>query len=200
MGLPVSYLNTMKSLNVAITALLFLSICHATTVFASSSPQPFQSCTDYHCDVQQKVKLTASQWQPVRELFSSVNSPSDERERIRQAIAYLEKIVGEITGTWRDLGGNFAGSGQAGQIDCISESKNTTTYLRLLFDGGLLRWHEVGERQLRRRFIIAQHWTAVIVDRSNGERFAVDSWYLDNGHPPMVLPLVDWLAGRRVDE
>jgi hypothetical protein len=200
MSHPVIYLHTMKIYNAALTTLLCQSICHTTTAFASSSPLSFRSCTDYHCDVQQRVELSVSQWQPVRELFTSVNTPSEERERIRQAIALLEKIVGEITGTWRDLGGNVAGSGQAGQIDCISESKNTTTYLHLLFDDGLLRWHEVGERQLRRRFIIAQHWTAVIVDRSNGERFAVDSWYLDNGHPPMILPLVDWLAGRREDE
>ena len=190
----------MKIYFISLTALLCQSICHTATAFASSSPLSFRSCTDYHCDVQQSVTLSASQWQLVRELFSSVDSPSGERERIRQAIALLEIIVGEITGTWRDLGGNVAGSGQAGQIDCISESINTTTYLHLLFDDGLLRWHEIGERQLRRRFIIVEHWTAVIVDRGNGERFAVDSWYLDNGHPPMILPLVDWLAGRKADK
>ena len=145
------------------------------------------------------VTLTASQWQTIRYLFAADASPTIERESIRQAIALLENTVGDITGTWRDLAGNVVGSGEPGQLDCISESKNTTTYLRLLFDDGLLKWHDIEERQVRHPLIFNTHWTAVIVDRSNGERFAVDSWFLDNGQPPAIQPLSDWLSGRRVD-
>lgn len=170
------------------------------TVIASSGLKTFFSCTDYHCDAGMIVTLTASQWQNIRRLFTQNNSPTKERENIRQAIALLENMVGEITGTWRDLGGNVAGAGEPGQLDCISESKNTTTYLQLLFDDGLLKWHIVEERQVRHPLIFNTHWTAVILDRSNGEQFAVDSWFLDNGHPPAIQPLSDWLLGRSMDE
>jgi hypothetical protein len=83
--------------------------------------------------------------------------------------------------TWRDLAGNVAGAGQAGQPDRISESKNTSTWLQLMFDGGLLRFRSVEARQVRHPLIFNTHWTAVILDRSNGERLAVDSWFRDNG-------------------
>jgi len=146
------------------------------------------------------VTLTAGQWQGIRNLFAADTSPSKERESIRKAIALLEEIVGAITGTWRDLAGNVAGAGEPGQLDCISESKNTTTYLQLLFDDGLLKWHDIDERHVRHPLIFNTHWTAVIVDRSNGERFAVDSWILDNGQPPAIQPLSDWLLGRSIDE
>lgn len=146
------------------------------------------------------MSLTAGQWQSIRNLFTVHISPANERENIRQAIALLENMVGAITGTWRDLAGNAAGAGQPGQLDCISESKNTSTYLKLLFNDGLLKWHKVEKRQVRHPLIFNTHWTAVIADRSSGERFAVDSWFRDNGEPPDLQPLSDWLKGRKVGE
>jgi hypothetical protein len=154
---------------------------------ASASPvhQPFFSCTDYHCDTGRMVTLTDSQWREVRDIFAIDTSPSQEREEIRRAIALLEQKVGAITGTWRDLGGNVAGAGEPGQLDCISESKNTTTYLQLMSEDGLLKWHAVEPREVRHPFIFDVHWSAVIRDRTDGKRFVVDSWFLDNGHRPM---------------
>jgi hypothetical protein len=174
--------------------------CLACSV-ASASPvrQPFFSCTDYHCDTGRMVTLTDSQWREVRDIFAIDTSPSQEREEIRRAIALLEQKVGAITGTWRDLGGNVAGAGEPGQLDCISESKNTTTYLQLMSDDGLLKWHAVEPREVRHPFIFDVHWSAVIRDRTDGKRFVVDSWFLDNGQPPYVQPLEDWLDGKHFD-
>ena len=146
------------------------------------------------------VSLTPTQWQSIQDIFSSGNSPAEERENIRRAIALLEKVVGATTGTWRDLAGNAAGAAQSGQLDCISESKNTTTYLQLMFDDGLFKWHKVEERQVRHPLIFNTHWSAVITDLSNGEQFAVDSWFRDNGEPPVIQPLGDWLKGRKIEE
>ncbi len=170
------------------------------TVFAAPAPAPFFSCTDYHCDEGQTVTLTEDQWQAVRALFTPTQSPAGEREQIRRAVALLETQVGLITGTWRDLAKNATGAKQPGQLDCISESKNTTTYLQLLLTDGLLRWHRVEERELRRPWIVDLHWAAVIHDRSTGQRFAVDSWFLDNGQPPYVQQLEQWRSGRPFPE
>ena len=189
----VSIVNTDQ---VTLVVLLYLTCMYPFSVSATAVPAPFFSCTDYHCDEGQTVTLTADQWHAVEALFSAVQSPTEEREQIRRAVALLETEVGRITGTWRDLAGNVAGAGQAGQLDCISESKNTTTYLALLQEQGLLRWHGVEERALRRPWIIGLHWTAVIRDRSTGQRFAVDSWYLDNGEPPYIHPIEKWLSGQ----
>jgi hypothetical protein len=145
------------------------------------------------------VTLSNAQWQGVRELFLVNESATQERENIRLAIGLLEDDVGRITGTWRDLAGNTAGAGQPGQLDCISESKNTDTYLHLLADDGLLKWHRVGPRQVRHPLIFNTHWTAVIVAQDDGKQYAVDSWFLDNGRPPNIQPLDDWLSGRSMD-
>lgn len=193
------YLVIMQRFRYLIIECLCLACLPATLTLASPVAQPFFVCTDYHCDQGEEVTLTQAQWQAMRELFSTAASPAQEREAVRQAIALLENTVGAITGTWRDLAGNATGAGQAGQLDCISESKNTTTYLRLLYDDGLLRWHDVEERRVRHTFIFNTHWSAVIRERGNGQRFAVDSWFLDNGQPPHIQPLEDWLAGRPVD-
>ncbi len=169
------------------------------TVIPAFAPPPFYSCTDYHCDDSETVSLSAKQWRQVQVLFAATRSAAEERRQIRKAIALLEIQVGRITGTSRDLAKNVAGAGQPGQLDCISESKNTTTYLQLLSKDGLLQWHTVEERQLRHPWILDLHWAAVIRDKGTDKRYAVDSWFLDNGHPPYIQPLDQWLSGRAFD-
>jgi hypothetical protein len=81
-------------------------------------------------------------------------------------------------------------------MDCIDESINTTTYLRMLEREQLLRWHTVEDRATRGWFIRGwPHTTAVIRDRKTGELYAVDSWFEDNGEPPHIVPLDKWKGG-----
>jgi hypothetical protein len=122
-------------------------------------------------------------------------APPEEREQIRSAIALLETVVGPMTGTSSDLGGTWPGFGLPGQMDCIDESINTTTYLRMLQKYGLLRWHGVVDRATRWSLFSWPHTTAVIEERSSRRQWAVDSWFLDNGEPPFVLPLETWRDG-----
>lgn len=187
----------MDTIRAYTAGLLYLTCLWASGL--SATPAPFFSCTDYHCDEGRDVSLSPAQWQAVTALFNAGDPAPVERERIRAAIALLETQVGTITGTWRDLAKNVAGAGQPGQLDCISESRNTTTYLKLLEAEGLLQWHTVEERQVRHPLIFNVHWSAVIRERHSGERFAVDSWFLDNGQPPYIQPLDDWRSGRRFD-
>jgi hypothetical protein len=39
------------------------------------------------------------------------------------------------------------------------------------------------------------HATAVITDTTTGDPWAVDSWYLDNGLPPYIVPYDLWKRG-----
>ena len=182
----------------AVSALLLLCAV-AASPGAGAASRTFFSCTDYHCDAGREVTLRDWQWQRVRALFAGNRTARAERDSIRRAIALLEDMVGAMTGTWRDLAGNVAGAGQAGQLDCISESRNTTTYLRLLSEDGLLEWHAVEARRARHTMIFNTHWTAVIRERGSGDRYAVDSWFLDNGQPPAIQPLDAWLEGGRME-
>jgi hypothetical protein len=165
-----------------------------------TSPQPdhFSVCYNNTCTTVQDLSLTQQQWQRVRELFvKHNNSPADERAIIKQAIALLEKMVGKLTGTSNDKGEN-AGGGADGQMDCIDESTNSTIYLLMLEQDGLLKYHHVEDRVTRGHFIFGwPHTTAVISEKRSGKRYAVDSWFLANGKPPFIVPLDKWQDGWR---
>ncbi len=63
-------------------------------------------------------------------------------------------------------------------MNCIDESTNTTTYLRLFVQGGLMRWHTVEDRATRGWFLFGlPHTTAVMRERASKLRYAVDSWF-----------------------
>ena len=110
----------------------------------------------------------------------------------------MEVLVGGKIDTSNEKGGNLQGLSSGGnQFDCIDESTNTTTYLTMMEQDGLLRWHKVEERKTRNLFFIGgwPHTTAVISEKESGQRWAVDSWFYDNGVPPAVLPLEQWSNG-----
>jgi hypothetical protein len=147
------------------------------------------------------VKLSAEQWQQVRMVFAKpAGTAAEERAQIAAAIALFENIVGPMTGTAGDKGGNWQGLGLYGQMDCIDESTNTTIYLRLLQKYGLIRWHSAADRATRWSLFTWPHTTAVIMERDGDARWAVDSWFLDNGEPPFILPLDTWRRGWRPSE
>ncbi|MEK7437740.1 MAG: hypothetical protein AAB150_12750 [Pseudomonadota bacterium] len=169
-------------------------------IITEPDPAQFNICFDHGCASLAWVKLSTEQWQRVRSVFAlSADSAAKEREQIRSAVALLETIVGAMTGTSTDKGGNWAGWGLPGQMDCIDESTNTTIYLRMLQKDGLLRWHQAGDRATRWTPFTWPHTTAVIEERDSLLRWAVDSWFLDNGEPPFALPLPTWRDGWKPD-
>ena len=169
-----------------------ISVCGAQT--ASPAPDVFPVCYNHECSRQQLVRLNDQQRQSTRDLFSpAATSGAEERAMIRRAIAQMKEFNGVLAGTSADRGGNVAGAGLPRQMDCIDESTNTTIYLTLLQQDGLLRWHELQERAERSKWVIDIHWAAVIRESVSGQGWAVDSWFLDNGEPPYIQRLEDWL-------
>lgn len=176
----------------ALTLLVFMS--QAQPLMAA--PAPFNVCLDYHCDRTRYVWLDDGKWDQVRQLFTRVNSAGEERDAIAQAIGRLESLVGPLVGTDVDQAENQGPGDVIGQLDCISESKNSDQYLQLLAGEGLLRWHDLQPREVRNPLFFNVHWTAVIRDRASDRRFAVDSWFRANGQPAVIQPLDLWLAGK----
>lgn len=158
--------------------------------------QRFSVCHDNGCSSLSYVSLTRQQWDQLRALFfPPAETAAEERERVRAAIALMEKFVGAATGTWRDLGGTF-NFGRSGQMDCIDESINTSLYLTLFYKYGMLRHHRVDDRVTRGWFVFGwPHTTAVMREDARNVLWAVDSWFLDNGEPPFILPLEAWKKG-----
>jgi hypothetical protein len=109
----------------------------------------------------------------------------------------MEQIVGGQTPTSDDLARNTGPRGSVGQMDCIDESTNATTYLRLFAEQDLLRWHEVLEPAFRGpTLLLDPHYSGQVREIDSGERFVIDTWFRDNGEPPYVQRLDDWHRKR----
>jgi hypothetical protein len=168
----------------------------------SPQMQHFEICQSGGCAKLSTVSLTASDWQPVKALFNPASqSALEERNNISKAIGLLEDIVGHKTGTSQDRAGTFNNSDYSGQQDCNDEAINSTTYMRLLKQAGLMIFHEIEDMRTRNFFFTGwPHTTAVIHDIETHERFAVDSWFYDNGYPATIVPFQVWKANFYPDD
>ena len=81
---------------------------------------------------------------------------------------------------------------------------NTTTYLRLLAQDGLMPRHIIGPPS-QRGWLLASLVgstdfitnTAVILEKETGAVFAIDSYFYANGQPPKIMPLAEWKKNWR---
>jgi hypothetical protein len=153
-------------------------------------------CYNYGCHAKAQVNFSEAQLAPLQGLLAEAADAAAERKAISLAIGRMYAIAGEQTPVWRDKGGNFADSGENGQMDCIDHSTNTHAFLSLLELHGWLRFHTALEPIRRVRFLVAVHWSARIREKETNSEYAVDSWYVDNGRPALVLPIEDWRSGR----
>lgn len=169
-----------------------------------SAPRPdgFSICHGNTCSRVATLALAGESWDGVRAAFlPAPRDAGEERGRIADAIARIETEVGALTGTWRDRGGNSAGRGEDGQMDCVDEANNSAVYLEMLIADGLLRWHRPGPRVSRGvSRLLAPHFTATIEEAGTRARFAVDSWFEDNGARPHIVPLAEWRRGWKPGE
>ena len=170
-------------------------------VFPENTKEEFLYCGGEGCSDGQAIRFDGAEWSSVQALFEPEASDSGtERRQIAAAIALMETIAGRQAGTSGDLGGTTWLTDSPDQLDCYSEAANTTNFLGLLEREGLMRRHRTLAPQMRGLLEyghggVLTHATGSIEDVASGERFAVDSWYFDNGVAPSVVPLDEWLDG-----
>ena len=210
--------------SVALTCGLAASACAQVGTPAPSAGEEatLKVCFNYGCLAEAEVTFSAEQLAEVATLLRA-DTAAEERARLGEAIGRLYAFAGAKSPIAADKGGNLADDAVYGRMDCIDHSLTTTRFLTLLEARGMLRYHTVGERVLRSRFLLFQHYAAQIVERSMSleapraqagavvsdvegaeampvaARFAVDSWFYDNGLPAAILPLADWNAGEGPD-
>jgi hypothetical protein len=162
------------------------------------TPENFSICYGNSCRSISQLALPDSEWRHIQAIFlPAATSAAKEREMISTAVARLEQLIGAMTGTGHDRGRNESSSNPLDhRMDCIDESTNTTTYLYMLQQGGLLHWHRLRDPATRGFFFFGwPHTTAVIEAQNDRRLWAVDSWFHDNGEPPEILPLEQWRQG-----
>jgi hypothetical protein len=152
-------------------------------------------CYNYSCASRAKVIFLQDQMDGLKKLFINVVNAQQEREAISKAIGLLMTFSGQQTPTWRDKGGNYNDDEVDGRMDCIDHSTNTTAYLKLLEREGWFKFHKVREIVSRSRYVLDYHRSAQIAEVANDQRYAVDSWFFDNGHPAVIYTLEEWKNG-----
>ena len=166
------------------------------------TPASYRVCFGNSCRLHGRVSLTPEQWQQVRTVFDPPPADAlEERHAVAQAIAVLERFTGEQTGTSGDAPGMGVHLNPDEQLDCIDESTNSTSYLRMMAEDGLIKFHNVGFPA--HRFVLSA-WgpsnTATMTDAGSHKRYAVESYFRANGEPAYVLPLDVWIEGWTPDD
>lgn len=154
---------------------------------------PMMVCHDTACAQVTEVRLNEDEARMIRAGFGDgTDSPATERAMIAHAIAQFETFVGAQNGTWRDHARNSRNSeDEGGQMDCVSESINTLTYLGRLSQDGLLTQHDIGGFVMR-YVVVLQHVAVEVIEQQSGDSFVIDSWNGDNGEEPLIQPYGSW--------
>lgn len=141
----------------------------------------------------------------------SLPSAAEERKVLADVIGQMYYWAGQQSPISADKGGNVFDDEANGAMDCIDHSTTTTRFLKVLERRGMLKYHVVADVERRRRFLLFDHFSAVVqefprpipastiddnsVDNAKTHQYVIDSWFVNNGEPAVVLPLEDWMSG-----
>ncbi|MFK7794493.1 MAG: hypothetical protein AB8B89_04015 [Gammaproteobacteria bacterium] len=163
-------------------------------------------CSQYGCQKIAEVSIDDMTWAKITERFEiAVMTPVNERILLAEYIADIEQYIGRKTNTRFDVGGTFnvylkSSYAKSDQMDCIDESTNTLSYLKLLKIKDKLKSHVIVGLVTRGGLLAGYPHTAVLLmDVTNNEKYVVDSWFFNNGRPAVVLPYNTWKIGWKPD-
>ena len=184
----------------ALVGLLALGGCAPTVAgyFPSqdkAAPTAFSVCHGYGCSHRETIRLSAEEWEAVRAKFAPrAATPAVERRQIGRAAAAMEFLVGLRTGTSAHQRRALFNTDPT-QLDCIDEAINTSIFMTLFAQDGLLVHHKVGAIAHQGTLLVFDlHNTAVVVEAATGAAFAVDPNMVEATVPPPIVPLAAWRA------
>ncbi len=154
-------------------------------------------CHAHGCQQQEPFTFTGDDISDLSVLMDyarNSDTAPEERRAIAYAIAWMERRVGPSTGTANDRA-SLGFMNASGQLDCVDEATNATSYLLVLQNNGLLRHHTVIRPFSKASFFKWPHMAAMIRTRSNSQVYAVDSGVGPNGTNPAVTPASQWYIG-----
>lgn len=193
-------------------AVLFAMVCAALLLLPpqarGEAPGDIPICHGFGCRYKETISITDTEWHQIKAFFRKpANSPAEERLQIKKASGWFETIAGRHSPIHLDRGKNeFPGrfdsvrlskdehrttTDTLGQMDCIDESLNMTTYLALMEQAGLFKYHRVVERA-HRQSAVDQHYAGQLEEIASGERWIVDSWFYDYGRLPYIEEADEW--------
>lgn len=185
-------------------AALLLSACatpHDVTKTSRHDNHPttrFTHCNGFGCGSMYGMVFSEAEWAEIGAFFEGTADAADERARIAKAMSRFEQIAGPKDGSHIDVGGSGLLDPGLGHLDCYAEAANTTVALQMMQAAGFLKFHTVGPAEMRGLpfgTLGIEHATATITDNATGWRYAVDTWFFDNGGPTFVIAFDEWRGG-----
>ena len=182
----------------------------------ASADESIKVCYNYGCNQQATVRFSEQQLRTLAKKLRSPPSAAEERKALADAIGQMYYWAGQQSPVYADKGGNAFDDEANGAMDCIDHSTTTTRFLKVLERRGLLKYHVVADIARRRRFFLFDHFSAVVqefprpipasmvdgdAEKAKTHQYVIDSWFVNNGEPAIVLPLESWLdgAGPRIE-
>lgn len=163
-------------------------------------------CYGYGCIAQADIRYDEARLREIAHLLNTATDAASERQVLAEVMGRLYAWAGKQSDVHNDRGGNYADGTMPGKMDCIDHSTSTTRLLLMLERRHHLRWHRVLTPAVRYfALVFPAHYSAVIEElnatTSDGDapRFVVDSWFVDNGQPAVILPLDEWKKGAGPD-
>lgn len=163
-------------------------------------------CFNFGCAAEEVAAFSEIRLTWADEMLATADTAQRERQLLSLVMGRFYAWAGQQTPIHADRAGNRDDQGLRGAMDCIDHATTATRFLRLLERRGALRFHRVLEPALRGW--IFQHASAQIeevgpnlmhAETEHIHRFAVDSWYVDNGHSAPVIPIEIWQEGSSPD-
>ena len=209
---------------IAITALLVSHTCMASTIspqlkisdtahksvtapltpeylIADDGSIMLRICYNWSCGRRQVLNFTADDMDTVKNKMAICPDTTlhDRLQQVRIGIWQMETLAQKYQPLFaNDLAINDSEADKQGRMDCVDNTSNTSTYLHILRDIGVLSGWTVSSPIVRNRFDVGSvHWTAVISDTESNQQWSVDSWYRPNGHLPIVMPLKSWRKSKK---
>jgi hypothetical protein len=123
-------------------------------------------------------------------------SAAAERAAVQKAVVWFDRRIGPIIGTDRRIArADFRYGADSQNFDCWDTTRNTTGFLLILQDWGLMKYHTVGDPRYRGNALVLQtpHNTAILIDRATNVQWVVDMWTRGYGQTPEVMPADQWV-------
>jgi hypothetical protein len=167
-------------------------------------------CHAYTCKKQTPYRFRQKDIAEIRAVMSKVkkaDTAHEERRAVAYAIAHIDVKVGAELGIKDKAGMAFSASGDPTQLDCVDVATNTTSYLLVMQENGLIKHHTVAMTQSKEDLLkgFAQldpvkywpHWSAILQEKATGQKWAVDRWPFDQGENPAIQKVEEWYIPDR---
>jgi hypothetical protein len=177
------------------------------TIFSTEPPKgnSVTICHAYTCKMKTPYTFRSNDIAEIKAVMDKVkksDTPHEERRGVAYAIAHIDVKVGNKLGIKDRAGMQFSASGDPTQLDCVDVATNTTSYLLVMQQNGLLKHHTVAMTQSKENLLRGAlelnlvkywpHWSAILKENATGQQWAIDRWPFDQGENPGVDKLEDW--------